>query len=140
MNVSGKYLKDENGNIISPVVSIDTVYLDDTKLSELVDLERTETIVGTYEEEGYLYARNIVIQITPGNRVGYTVSNSDIDIKYFIGKYFCVAGYQYILPYYESSTKFCRIEVVDNSIYAITGTDTNIGQGSITGRVFYTKV
>ena len=140
MNVSGKYLKDENGNIISPVVSIDTVYLDDTKLSELVDLERTETIVGTYEEEGYLYARNIVIQITPGNRVGYTVSNSDIDIKYFIGKYFCVAGYQYILPYYESSTKFCRIEVVDNSIYATTGTDTNIGQGSITGRVFYTKV
>lgn len=140
MNVNGKYLKDESGQIISPVVSIDTVYLDDTKLSELVDLERTETIVGTYEEEGYLYARNIVIQITPGNRVGYTVSNSDIDIKYFIGKYFCVAGYQYILPYYESSTKFCRIEVVNNSIYAITGTDTNIGQGSITGRVFYTKV
>lgn len=140
MNVSGKYLKDESGQTISPVVSIDTVYLDDTKLSELVDLERTETIVGTYEEEGYLYARNIVIQITPGNRVGYTVSNSDIDIKYFIGKYFCVAGYQYILPYYESSTKFCRIEVVNNGIYATTGTDTNIGQGSITGRVFYTKV
>lgn len=140
MNVNGKYLKDESGQTISPVVSIDTVYLDDTKLSELVDLERTETIVGTYEEEGYLYARNIVIQITPGNRVGYTVSNSDIDIKYFIGKYFCIAGYQYILPYYESSTKFCRIEVVNNSIYAITGTDINIGRGSITGRVFYTKV
>lgn len=140
MNVSGKYLKDESGQTISPVVSIDTVYLDDTKLSELVGLERTETIVGTYEEERYLYARNIVIQITPGNRVGYTVSNSDIDIKYFIGKYFCVAGYQYILPYYESSTKFCRIEVVNNGIYATTGTDTNIGQGSITGRVFYTKV
>lgn len=140
MNVSGKYLKDESGQTISPVVSIDTVYLADTKLSELVDLERTETIVGTYKEEGYLYARNIVIQITPGNRVGYTVSNSDIDIKYFIGKYFCVAGYQYILPYYESSTKLCRIEVVNNGIYATTGTDTNIGQGSITGRVFYTKV
>lgn len=140
MNVSGKYLKEESGQTISPVVSIDTVYLADTKLSELVDLERTETIVGTYEEEGYLYAKNIVIQITPGNRVGYTVSNSDIDIKYFIGKYFCVAGYQYILPYYESSTKFCRIEVVNNGIYATTGTDTNIGQGSITGRVFYTKV
>lgn len=140
MNVSGKYLKDESGQTISPVVSTDTVYLNDIKLSQLLDLERTETVVGTYEEEGYLYAKNIVIQITPGNRVGYTVSNSDIDIKYFIGKYFCIAGYQYILPYYESSTKFCRIEVANNSIYATTGTDTNIGQGSITGRVFYTKV
>ena len=140
MNVNGKYLKDENNEVISPIVSIDTVYLDDIKLSELVDLERTETVVGIYEGEGYLYARNIVIQITPGNRVGYTVSNSDIDIKYFIGKYYCIAGYQYILPYYEASTKFCRIEVANNSIYATTGTDTNIGQGSITGRVFYTKV
>lgn len=140
MNVNGKYLKDEQNEIISPIVSTDTVYLNDIKLSQLLDLERTETVVGTYEEEGYLYAKNIVIQITPGNRVGYTVSNSDIDIKYFIGKYFCIAGYQYILPYYESSTKFCRIEVVNNSIYAITGTDINIGQGSITGRVFYTKV
>ena len=140
MNVNGKYLKDENNEVISPIISIDTVYLDDIKLSELVGLERTETVVGIYEGEGYLYARNIVIQITPGNRVGYTVSNSDIDIKYFIGKYYCIAGYQYILPYYETSTKFCRIEVANNSIYAITGTDTNIGQGSITGRVFYTKV
>lgn len=140
MQVNGKYLKDEQNEIISPIVSTDTVYLNDIKLSQLLDLERTETVVGTYEEEGYLYAKNIVIQITPGNRVGYTVSNSDIDIKYFIGKYFCIAGYQYILPYYESSTKFCRIEVVNNSIYAITGTDINIGQGSITGRAFYTKV
>lgn len=140
MQVNGKYLKDEQNEIISPIVSTDTVYLNDIKLSQLLDLERTETVVGTYEEEGYLYAKNIVIQITPGNRVGYTVSNSDIDIKYFIGKYFCIAGYQYILPYYESSTKFCRIEVVNNSIYAITGTDINIGRGSITGRAFYTKV
>lgn len=140
MQVNGKYLKDEQNEIISPIVSTDTVYLNDIKLSQLLDLERMETVVGTYEEEGYLYAKNIVIQITPGNRVGYTVSNSDIDIKYFIGKYFCIAGYQYILPYYESSTKFCRIEVVNNSIYAITGTDINIGRGSITGRVFYTKV
>ena len=140
MQVNGKYLKDEQNEIISPIVSTDTVYLNDIKLSQLLDLERMETVVGTYEEEGYLYAKNIVIQITPGNRVGYTVSNSDIDIKYFIGKYFCIAGYQYILPYYESSTKFCRIEVVNNSIYAITGTDINIGRGSITGRAFYTKV
>lgn len=140
MQVNGKYLKNEQNEIISPIVSTDTVYLNDIKLSQLLDLERTETVVGTYEEEGYLYAKNIVIQITPGNRVGYTVSNSDIDIKYFIGKYFCIAGYQYILPYYESSTKFCRIEVVNNSIYAITGTDINIGRGSITGRAFYTKV
>ena len=109
-------------------------------MPEIFDNEYLREVVEKREEYGLSDISNIVIQITPGNRVGYTVSNSDIDIKYFIGKYFCVAGYQYILPYYESSTKFCRIEVVDNSIYATTGTDINIGQGSITGRVFYTKV
>lgn len=33
MNVKGKYLKDEDGNIISPVASTDTIYYGTTKLS-----------------------------------------------------------------------------------------------------------
>lgn len=97
MQVNGKYLKDEQNEIISPIVSTDTVYLNDIKLSQLLDLERTETVVGTYEEEGYLYAKNIVIQITPGNRVGYTVSNSDIDIKYKI--------------FYRKVFLYCRLSI-----------------------------
>lgn len=34
MDVKGKYLKDKSGNIISPVTSIDTVYLDDTNIGQ----------------------------------------------------------------------------------------------------------
>lgn len=140
MQVNGKYLKDEQNEIISPIVSTDTVYLNDVKLSQLLDLERTETIVGTYEEEGYLYAQNIVCNITAGNQVIYKVSDNKIDIKFFVGKFNTSIGYQYILPYYESATKFCRVEVNTDyrSLRFTTGTDSNIGNGSITGRVFYT--
>lgn len=34
MDIKGKYLKDESGNIISPVTNIDTVYFDDTNIGQ----------------------------------------------------------------------------------------------------------
>lgn len=40
MNVNGKYLKDENGNIISPVTSADSVFIDNTKLSTKLTLKQ----------------------------------------------------------------------------------------------------
>ena len=40
MNVNIKYLKDENGNIISPVTSTDSVFIDNTKLSTKLTLKQ----------------------------------------------------------------------------------------------------
>lgn len=45
MNVNGKYLKDESGNIISPVVSTDTTYHGTTKLSTIVNRCMTYTLL-----------------------------------------------------------------------------------------------
>lgn len=45
MNVNGKYLKDESGNIISPVVSTDTSYHGTTKLSTIVNKCMTYTLL-----------------------------------------------------------------------------------------------
>ena len=36
MNVSGKYLKDETGKVISPVTSVDTIFKNNTKLLDLI--------------------------------------------------------------------------------------------------------
>lgn len=36
MNVKGKYLKDENGDVISPITSTDTIFKENTKLLDLI--------------------------------------------------------------------------------------------------------
>lgn len=36
MDVKGKYLKDENNEIISPVTSVDTIFKGNTKLLDLI--------------------------------------------------------------------------------------------------------
>ena len=40
MNVNVKYLKDENGNIISPVTSANSVFVDNTELSTKLTLKQ----------------------------------------------------------------------------------------------------
>lgn len=37
MNVNGKYLKDESGNIISPIVSTDTIYHKSINASNVIE-------------------------------------------------------------------------------------------------------
>lgn len=139
-SVSGKYLKDEEGNVFSPIVSSDSVFVSGKTLTEISSMEREETVVGTYEQEGLLYAMNIVLQTNGGNESGATLKIGDnIDIKYFIGKVHNPNHKSdYIIPFYENNTVFCRVELSDENLIIKTGT-SEYGNGYVTGRVFYTK-
>lgn len=76
MNVKGKYLRDESGNIISPVVSTDSIYYGNTNLTEYLQNLRTEM-----EEEVVkhrtLYVGNIAVPTrASGKSVNITLNDS----------------------------------------------------------------
>lgn len=140
MSIKQRYLKDENGEAFSPIVSSDSVLISDKTLTELVSFERDETVVGIYEQEGYLYAKNVVITTKPADTQGASFSvGSNIDIKFFVGKVYSTdLKTSYAIPFYESSDVFCRVEFRNDSIIVKTGS-SGYGNGYVTGRVFYTK-
>lgn len=47
MNVNAKYLKDENGNIISPIVDTTSIFHNNVKLSNYIDDYVFSTALGT---------------------------------------------------------------------------------------------
>lgn len=64
MNVNGKYIKDESGNIISPIASIDTIYNGSNNLKSCLILEK--------------------ICVVGGSTDGVTVNFNVSDYKWFI--------------------------------------------------------
>lgn len=67
MNINGKYLKDENGQIISPIVSINTIYDENNKplaIDSGLPVGSGCDYFGTTAPEGYLFADGSAISRT----------------------------------------------------------------------------
>lgn len=134
-----KYLKDENGEIFSPIVNTDSVMTEEsnTNLTTLLSYSRDEVMCGFYEGKP-LYRKNIVIESVAGTKVQCKISDASIDIKFFAGKVGRNDELFYAIPFYENDGVFCRVEYSAKSLFFTTGTQT-YGNGTITGTVYYTK-
>lgn len=75
MNVNGKYLKDENGNIISPVVSTDSIYHKGINASSII-----EALIGDPTFELLYEGTDAVPSKRSNNKLTITLQN---DIQFY---------------------------------------------------------
>lgn len=71
MNVNGKYLKDESGNIISPIVSTDTIYHKGINSSNVI-----ESLIQDPTFELLYTGENVVPSKSSGKKLTITLQNS----------------------------------------------------------------
>ena len=71
MNVNGKYLKDESGNIISPIVSTDTIYHKGINASNVI-----ESLIQDPTFELLYTGENVVPSKSSGKKLTITLQNS----------------------------------------------------------------